>query len=167
MNMKLLPSILTVGNLVFGMMSIIFVLSANYSLAATMIILSVFLDVMDGRMARKFDAISSFGKELDSLADLVSFGVAPAILLYAQMFSVFGGWGQGVVIWFAVAGALRLARFNVKTTTGYYQGLPITVGGGLIALLSLLPKVLPPLGFLILMAFLGFLMLSNFRVPKL
>ena len=72
----------------------------------------------------------------DSLADVVSFGVAPAILLYTQVLSEYSGLGLAAILWFAVAGALRLARFNVETTKGYYQGLPITVAGSIIAVLS-------------------------------
>ncbi|MGI6684734.1 MAG: CDP-diacylglycerol--serine O-phosphatidyltransferase [Bacillota bacterium] len=167
MSLKLLPSILTVGNLVFGTMSIVFVLSAEHSIAGVMIIIAAILDVMDGRVARKFDASSNFGKELDSLADVVSFGVAPAILIYSQVLSGYQWLGLGAIIWYVVAGALRLARFNLQTTTGFYQGVPITVGGSLIALLSFISDMISPMFFLILTAVLGFLMISKIRVPKL
>jgi len=154
------------GNLVFGIMSIVYVMSEEYPLAGVMIILSMILDVMDGKIARKLDVASSFGKELDSLADVVSFGVAPAILLYAQVLSGYQWIGLGVIIWFAVAGALRLARFNVQTTTGYYQGVPITAAGSIVALLSFISDLIPPMIFLILAAVLGCLMISKIRVPK-
>jgi len=167
MSIRILPSLLTVGNLAFGMMSIFFVLWENYPLAGVMIIVSMILDVLDGKIARKLDVSSSFGKELDSLADVVSFGVAPAVLVYDQVLAVYDVLGMAVVIWFAVAGALRLARFNIQTTVGYYQGVPITAAGSLIALINIRPDFIPSLALLILTAVLGCLMVSKIRVPKL
>lgn len=166
MSIRILPSLCTVGNLAFGILSIVYVLSEEYSLAAVMIILAMILDVLDGKVARKLNASSNFGKELDSLADVVSFGVAPAILLYDQVLSGYQWLGLAVIIWFAVAGALRLARFNIQTTKGYYQGVPITAAGSLIAFFSFIPEIIPPLVYLISVVVLGFLMISKVRVPK-
>jgi CDP-diacylglycerol--serine O-phosphatidyltransferase len=166
-NIRILPSLFTVGNLIFGIMSILYVLSEEYALSSIMIIISMILDVLDGRIARRFDVSSDFGKELDSLADVVSFGVAPAILLYTQVLSEYSGLGLAAILWFAVAGALRLARFNVKTTKGYYQGLPITVAGSIIAVLSFMANLIPSPVFLICAAILGYLMISTIRIPKI
>lgn len=167
MSLKFVPSLFTIANLVFGIMSIIYTMSGQYVLSGVMIILCMIMDVLDGKIARKLDASSNFGKELDSLADVVSFGVAPAILVYAQVLLVNYNWlGLVSIIWFAVAGTLRLARFNVQTTSGYYQGVPITAAGSLMALLNMIPDKIHPLVFLLGTVILGFLMISKIRVPK-
>lgn len=166
MSLKIVPSLFTIANLVFGIMAIIYTMSGQYVLAGVMIILCMIMDVLDGKIARKLDASSNFGKELDSLADVVSFGVAPAILVYAQVLVNYKWLGLVVILWFAVAGTLRLARFNVQTTSGYYQGVPITAAGSLMALLNMIPDKIHPMVFLLGTVILGFLMISKIRVPK-
>lgn len=167
MSLKIVPSLFTLANLVFGILSIIYTMSEQYFLAGGMIIISMVMDVLDGRVARKLDVSSNFGKELDSLADVVSFGVSPALLIYAQQLIAYHWLGLVVIIWFAMAGALRLARFNVKTTSGYYQGVPITLAGSVLALFSMFSDKISPFVFLLLAAILGFLMISKIRVPKI
>lgn len=167
MSLKIVPSLFTLANLVFGVMSLIYTMSEQYLLSGVMILLCMIMDVLDGKIARKLDVSSNFGKELDSLADVVSFGVAPAILVYAQVLIAYKWLGLVAIIWFAIAGALRLARFNVQTFTGSFQGVPITAAGSLMALLNLLPDQIPPLVFLVLTPVLGFLMVSKIKVPKL
>lgn len=167
MSLKIIPSLFTMANLVFGILSIIYTMSDQYLLSGVMIILSVIMDVLDGKVARKLAVSSNFGKELDSLADVVSFGVAPAVLVYAQILVTYKWLGLVVITWFAVAGALRLARFNVQTTSGYYQGVPITAAGGIMALLNMMPDKISPLIFLLITAVLGFFMISKIRVPKI
>lgn len=166
MSFKIVPSLFTIANLVFGIMSIIYTMSEQYILSGVMIILCMIMDVLDGKIARKLDASSNFGKELDSLADVVSFGVAPAILVYAQVLVNYKWLGLVVILWFAVAGTLRLARFNVQTTSGYYQGVPITAAGSLMALLNIISDKIHPMVFLLGTVILGFLMVSKIRVPK-
>lgn len=167
MSLKFVPSLFTMANLVFGVLSIIYTMSEQYLLSGVMIILCMIMDVLDGKVARKLDVSSNFGKELDSLADVVSFGVAPAVLVYAQVLVTYNWLGLVVIIWFAMMGALRLARFNVQTTSGYYQGVPITAAGSLMALLNMIPNKISPLAFLLITAILGFLMISKIRVPKI
>jgi len=166
MILSFIPSLFTLANLVLGVMSLSNTMSERYQLAAIMILFCMVLDGLDGRIARKLEVSSNFGKELDSLADLVSFGVAPALLVYAQTIYFFNWFGLVAAIWFAMAGALRLARFNILDLKGYFLGVPITVAGSLLALLSLMPTKISPHVYLVVVIGLGLLMLSKIKVPK-
>jgi len=163
---KYIPSLFTLANLLMGVLSLIFTMDGQFKRSAVMILLAMVLDGMDGRLARRLDATSNFGKELDSLADLVSFGVAPAILLYAMGIKDLGPVGLALSLAFALCGAIRLARFNTLNISNYFIGVPITAAGSLIALLSLLHNELPKLVFPIVMVLLSYLMVSNIKVPK-
>lgn len=131
----LIPNGLTSANLVFGVCSIFASMTGDMVLASSFILLALVADGLDGRAARFFGVSSEIGKELDSLCDLVSFGVAPAILAYVFCLHSFGGFGQFVSIVFALCGAWRLARFNVNAGVvhGYFMGLAIPAGGCLVA----------------------------------
>ena len=85
MNKRILPNIVTLSNLIFGVISLWLTMEGQYKEAAVAILLAMILDGLDGRLARRFEVTSDFGKELDSLSDLVSFGVAPALLTYARV----------------------------------------------------------------------------------
>jgi len=122
------PSVLTLGNLFCGFLSIIYNISGEFTLAAWLIVLAAFLDAADGRLARITGSDSRFGVELDSLADLSSFGLATSVLLYRYSLNAAGIWGLMVAFAFFTCGALRLARYNVLSTDarrGKYIGLPI------------------------------------------
>ena len=124
----ILPSLFTVGSMFFGYYAIILSTKHNFELAVTMIILAGILDGLDGRIARMTGTTSEFGKELDSLSDFLSFGVAPALVLYHWGFSDLGKAGWFFAFLLPVGGALRLARFNILTATmdkRYFVGLPI------------------------------------------
>lgn len=164
---SLIPNMLTSLNLVFGMGSIISTFKGDFFLSAAFVVLAMVADAMDGRVARYFNASSEFGKELDSLCDLVSFGVAPAVLAYSFMLQDFGILGYIAAIMFATCGALRLARFNVNTTVvkGHFMGLPIPAGGCLLATFIMLD--IKPEGFifpLMVMVF-AYLMVSTVKYP--
>ncbi len=123
-----LPSLLTVGNMFFGYYAILLASKHRFEWAVTMIILAGILDGLDGRIARMTGSTSEFGKELDSLSDFLSFGLAPALVLYHWGFADLGKTGWFFAFLLPVAGALRLARFNVQTATQdkrYFIGLPI------------------------------------------
>lgn len=132
-----IPNMFTLFNLSLGVLSIINILAENYFLAALLILLAALMDRFDGKLARKFDAESDLGKELDSLCDLISFGVAPAILIWASHLIDYGVIGMAIIILFPIAGAYRLARYNVTEFEGVYMGIPITVSGGIVALVNL------------------------------
>ena len=126
--MYILPNLFTAASAFLGVISIISSIQGNYFKAIIYIILSLILDGLDGRVARLTKTTSKFGVEFDSLADLVAFGVAPAILFYLTVGVKFGRFGALIAAMFVVFGAIRLARFNV--TTGTYEpnvfiGLPI------------------------------------------
>ena len=164
----MIPSVFTLGNLFFGFLAIIWTMNGDYYVAAGLIILSVLMDSMDGKVARKLSVSSDFGKELDSLCDVVSFGVAPAVLTYKVLLEThMGVWGLLLAAAFALCGAVRLARFNVLNITTHFLGVPITFAGGLMALLVLFHKNLPWVIFPVALAVLAFLMVSTVKVPKL
>lgn len=132
-----LPNVLTFGNLTLGILAILSVFSEDYTLSAILIILAAFMDRFDGQLARKLDVESEIGKQLDSLSDLISFGVAPAILIWSYSLQIFGFIGIIIIVLFAVSGAYRLAKFNVTDFAGTFSGIPITLAGGFVALMTL------------------------------
>lgn len=133
----LLPSIITVGNLFCGYACIVFSMHGDLVTAAPFIGFAVVLDMLDGRIARMTNTTSAFGLEFDSLADVISFGVAPAILAFAWGLSELGriGWAVGFV--YITAAAMRLARFNLQTHSAtdkrYFVGMPSPSAAGIIA----------------------------------
>ena len=133
----LLPSIITVGNMFCGYACIVFAMRNDLVTAAPFIGFAVVLDMLDGRIARLTKTTSAFGLEFDSLADVISFGVAPAILAFAWGLSELGriGWVVGFV--YVTAAAMRLARFNLQTQTlsdkRYFVGMPSPSAAGVIA----------------------------------
>ena len=133
----LFPTFLTLGNLAAGVMAMIFAAQYHLSSAAWCIMAGIILDMLDGRVARWAGATSQFGVELDSLCDLVSFGVAPAFLMFRVALEPWGPPGCMIVIFFAITAALRLARFNLRAQTGevttHFVGLPVPAAAGILA----------------------------------
>jgi CDP-diacylglycerol--serine O-phosphatidyltransferase len=123
----LLPSLFTIGNMFCGYACVAYAMRGELETAAPFIGIAVVLDMLDGRIARLTGSTSAFGKEFDSLADVVSFGMAPALLVFRWGLEPLGrlGWAAGFV--FVSAGAIRLARFNIQASTDkrYFVGLPI------------------------------------------
>jgi CDP-diacylglycerol--serine O-phosphatidyltransferase len=123
----LLPSMFTMANLFCGYACIVYAMRGEFDIAAPFIGFAMVLDMLDGRIARMTGATSDFGIELDSLADVVSFGMAPAILSFTWGLQPLGRWGWAVGFVFVAAAALRLARFNVQvgsTDKRYFVGMP-------------------------------------------
>lgn len=167
-NIRVIPSIFTLANLFFGFLALVLTMDGGFKLAAGLIILSALMDSMDGKVARKLSVSSDFGMELDSLSDLVSFGVAPAILTYrALLQDQLGYWGILLAALFVLCGAVRLARFNVLDIHTYFVGVPITFAGGFMGLILIFRGMLPWLVYPICLAILAVLMVSTFKVPKL
>ncbi|MBI5743089.1 MAG: CDP-diacylglycerol--serine O-phosphatidyltransferase [Elusimicrobia bacterium] len=132
-----LPSIFTIANMAFGFFAILFASDNNFVLGAWFIMLSYIMDMLDGRIARLVHGESSFGVEIDSLSDWMSFGIAPAYLIYKFVLKDYGLWGYPVAFLYVLCGALRLARYNVKSHFGgsskdYFQGLPIPAAAGIL-----------------------------------
>lgn len=129
------PSFFTLMNLLSGFMAIIQVYEGNFVNAGWLIVLAGFFDALDGMMARLTNGTSLFGVELDSLSDIVSFGVAPSFLIYVFALEDFGTTGMIVASLPAICGAVRLARFNVGfdgEKKDYFTGLPIPVAAAVI-----------------------------------
>jgi CDP-diacylglycerol---serine O-phosphatidyltransferase len=164
-----IPNFFTFGNLAFGLLSILMSFQGNFKWACLFILIAGILDRYDGRVARFLQVSSDLGKELDSLADLVSFGVAPAILVFSLYnFTDFGTIGYLLVLLFPIAGAYRLARYNSTSFEGIFMGVPITAAGSFIAFYSLLTlkstnNSALPIIFLIL---LSYLMISKLKFKK-
>jgi len=124
----ILPNLITSAGLFAGFSAIISAMNGRYEMAAVLIFIAAALDAVDGRIARLTKTTSKFGAEYDSLADLVAFGVAPALLAYTWSLFSFGKWGWLVAFLYVVCGALRLARFNVQIgliESRVFNGLPI------------------------------------------
>jgi len=158
----LIPNMITSGNMLCGMLSLALSFHGHFVPAAWLIYMAVFFDFMDGKMARKLGGSSNFGAELDSLADVVSFGVAPAMVMYGVYLNgFFGVTGAIVVAFFALCGALRLARFNEQHADDSFQGLPIPAGGYFAVSFVVAGVYLHPAVMAIIVAATGFLMISN------
>jgi CDP-diacylglycerol--serine O-phosphatidyltransferase len=164
---SIIPNALTALNLVLGVCAIISTFNGEFYRAALFVVAAMISDGLDGRVARYLKVSSEFGKELDSLCDLVSFGVAPAILAYAFLLKDFGIIGYIVAAFFATCGALRLARFNVNTSTvkGYFMGLPIPAAGCVVATFIMLG--IKPEGWIfpIIVTIFAYLMVSTIKYP--
>tara|TARA_B100000963_G_scaffold359216_1_gene385866 strand:- start:421 stop:1209 length:789 start_codon:yes stop_codon:yes gene_type:complete len=140
----LLPNILTLAGVCLGISSIKFSIDGNYNLAITLILFAAILDALDGRIARLIKGTSEFGKELDSLTDFVSFGIAPAFILYFWELNNYGKFGWAITLTYSVCCVLRLARFNLTKIesseswkNNYFEGIPSPAGG----LLILMPLI--------------------------
>jgi len=147
---SLIPNILTTGNLFSGLASILFVFGGNFEAAAIAILVAIVFDVLDGTTARLMKSTSDFGLQYDSLGDVVSFGVAPGLLVYIWAFSSPKMLGAAVMFAFVACGALRLARHNVLATTNNegkpFTGLPIPGAAGVIATLVIFDQYVVSLG---------------------
>jgi CDP-diacylglycerol---serine O-phosphatidyltransferase len=168
----ILPNLFTTGNLFCGFWSIISVFQETYFFAAVAILVAAVFDALDGKVARLSGSTSKFGVQYDSLADLISFGMAPAILAFSWALRPYGRLGWLAAFLFVVCGALRLARFNVMAAAGdtkYFKGLPIPGAAAMIALTILLYQRLIETGgvkdivILVMIYVLAFLMVSNIR----
>ena len=140
----LLTNILTLGGVCLGISSIKFSIDGNYNLAVTLILFAAILDALDGRIARLIKGTSEFGKELDSLTDFVSFGIAPVFVLYFWELSNYGKLGWAITLIYSVCCVLRLARFNLTKVDenqewkkNFFEGIPSPAGG----LLILMPLI--------------------------
>ncbi len=157
----ILPNILTIAGVCLGISSIKFSLDLNFSMAVIFITLAAILDALDGRIARLIKGTSDFGKELDSLTDFVSFGIAPAFIIYFWELNKYGKLGWAITLIYSVCCVLRLARFNLTKfkpeeywKQNYFEGVPSPIG----ALLILSPLVLELIEF-------NFLLNINYFVP--
>ncbi len=176
-NRTFIPGTLTSGNLFCGFLSIVYVLDGNYLTASWLIILAAVFDALDGMIARLTRSYSDFGIEFDSMADVISFGVAPSILIYGAHFQNIGKLGLLIGFFPLLFSAIRLARFNTNQTSfekENFIGLPVPIQATALASYLIFTNYIWdtlrfPLFFASLVVFLSFLMISNFEyeaMPK-
>ncbi|OVE78037.1 CDP-diacylglycerol--serine O-phosphatidyltransferase [bacterium F11] len=140
----MVPNLFTVGNMALGFFSIVASIQERWVEAASVIIVGHLFDILDGRVARWIGHTSRFGAEFDSFADWITFGLAPGIMVYLLFLKDFGKFGFLLAFFYVFTGALRLARFNVKSLKEEegpnvnFMGLPIPGAGGFLAILVLL-----------------------------
>ena len=145
----LLPNMLTLIGVCIGLTSIRFALSGEFHLAIIAIIIAALIDGLDGRIARLIKGTSKVGKELDSLTDMISFGVAPAFIMYFWKLNTLGRFGWLLCLIYVICVALRLARFNISSNQepswkdNFFEGVPSPAGG----ILVLTPLIISLTGF--------------------
>lgn len=168
----LLPNAFTSMNLFFGFLCIVSALDGRFEFAAMSILIAVVFDSLDGKIARATNTTSQFGIEYDSLADLVSFGLAPSLLMYLWILQPMGRIGWLAAFLYTICGALRLARFNTmaeETPSNHFLGLPIPAAAGMNATAVMfcskfnVPVSEFPVVFLLGMYALSFLMVSSVK----
>jgi len=169
----ILPNLFTASSIFVGVISIVEASKGHFILASWLILLALIFDGLDGRIARMTNTTSQFGVEFDSLADIISFGIAPAMLLYFFIGHEFGRFGILVSALYVIFGAIRLARFNIstaKTDPNVFIGLPIPTAAIFISMWILLfhKYTLENYSLVLLVLALGvsILMVSNFRYPS-
>jgi len=168
-----LPNLFTASSIFVGVISIVEASKGNFVLASWLILLALIFDGLDGRIARMTNTTSQFGVEFDSLADIISFGIAPAMLLYFFIGHDFGRFGILVSALYVIFGAIRLARFNIstaKTDPNVFIGLPIPTAAVFVSMWILLFHKYSLEDYSIILLFLALgvamLMVSNFRYPS-
>ena len=169
----ILPNLFTASSIFVGVISIVEASKGNFVLASWLILLALIFDGLDGRIARMTNTTSQFGVEFDSLADIISFGIAPAMILYFFVGHEFGRFGILVSALYVIFGAIRLARFNIstaKTDPNVFIGLPIPTAAIFVSMWILLfnKYILQDYSIILLFLALGVavLMVSNFRYPS-
>ena len=169
----ILPNLFTASSIFVGVISIVEASQSHFVLAAWLVLLALVFDGLDGRVARMTNTTSQFGVEFDSLADIISFGIAPAMLLYFFIGHKFGRFGILVSALYVIFGAIRLARFNIstaKTDPNVFIGLPIPTAAVFVSMWVLLfhKYTLEEYSIVLLFLALGVavLMVSNFRYPS-
>ena len=171
----ILPNLFTAGSIFLGVLSVIYASKGKYEIACWLILISMILDGFDGRVARLTNTASKFGVEFDSLADVVAFGVAPAMLLYFYIGMDYGRLGMCVPAIFVIFGAVRLARFNITSSSepNFFIGLPIPSAAVILmlwVLIDLKYGFIKAYGYEYIMLggsfIISILMVSNIRYPS-
>ncbi len=166
---KLIPSAFTLGNIALGFMGIIASAAGEFRLACIYLFLGALCDMADGRLARWLNATSKFGKELDSLSDMVSFGVAPAVMIYFAALKSLGPIGLLPALTYMLCGAVRLARYNIDTqeiSKHSFSGVPIPIAASYIWSLVMVHDSLPMPIIVSLTLLMSGLMISTVKTPN-
>jgi CDP-diacylglycerol--serine O-phosphatidyltransferase len=147
----ILPSLFTCANMTFGILSVMYSINGSFIKAAWLLVFALGCDILDGRVARMTHTTTDFGLELDSLSDLVSFGIAPAMMIYQLALKDMGKIGVAIAVLFILCSALRLARFNVMAQNDVplenFMGLPTPASAGMLVSFVLSYELLGPEGY--------------------
>jgi CDP-diacylglycerol--serine O-phosphatidyltransferase len=157
---------ITVANAGPGTASLLICAQGQLHLGALFIFAAALFDRFDGKIARRLKIESAFGKQLDSLCDIISFGAAPVLLMYQGLFHLYGFAGIAFSLIYIACGVIRLARFNLSANRNYFTGLPITAAGVITAFSFLGIPHIPPYWILILFLTVSLLMVSPFKLKK-
>jgi len=164
---KQAANFLTFTSMVLGLFSIIKSVEGDFKNSAFLIIIAAVFDFSDGFVARKLNITSKFGKYLDSNSDLISFGVAPGLLIYLSVLNQFNWFGIIVSFLFISGGVFRLARYNATDFSGSYVGVPITIAGLILAISTFLITYIPPVTYIFITLILAWLMVSTYSIKKI
>ncbi len=160
-------NLITLLNLSLGGFAVLYALNDNLNISMLLIFVAALADRFDGMIARKFHCESELGKQLDSMSDIISFGVAPALLIYQAVLFDLGTPGMFMTVFYIGCGAFRLAKFNITENNGYFTGLPITAAGCLVTLSYLGIQAFPSNFYLVLLTMLALSMVSPFKLKKM
>lgn len=163
-----IPNLLTFINLSLGIISIVETFHKNYFVAAALVIIAAIIDRYDGKVARLLNVSSELGKELDSLSDLISFGIAPALLIFTK-YQYISTIGICISLIYIISGSYRLAKYNLSKFNGVFNGIPITISGLVITLFALAVPSNYTSFILsnILTLIFAYLMISEFKFKKI
>ena len=165
----LVPNAVTLANIAFGFLGIVAAAQGQFERSCVLLFIAALCDLADGRLARVLNATSKFGMELDSLSDVVSFGIAPAVLIYLAVLKQLGALGAAIAIAYALCGALRLARYNVGSGPlgeVTFLGCPIPIAGGYLLSFVMVRHMLPTWLIAVGTAWVAGCMVSTLKVPK-
>ncbi|MGN1400320.1 MAG: CDP-diacylglycerol--serine O-phosphatidyltransferase [Bacillus sp. (in: firmicutes)] len=160
-------NLMTLTNLSLGGFAVLAGLNGNLDASMLLIFVAALADRFDGMIARKFNSESELGKQLDSMSDIISFGVAPALLIYQSVLLDFGAPGMFFTVLYMGCGAFRLAKFNITESKGYFTGLPITAAGCLVTLSYVAIDAFSPIVYPFLITLLALAMVSPFKLKKI
>ncbi|MCA1057971.1 CDP-diacylglycerol--serine O-phosphatidyltransferase [Rossellomorea aquimaris] len=160
-------NLITLSNLSLGGIAIISILHNQLHLSLILIFIAALTDRFDGMVARRLNIESELGKQLDSMSDIISFGVAPALLMYTAALNQFDLPGMFFTILYLACGAYRLARFNITENDGYFTGLPITAAGCLLTMCYFAIPHISNVLLLCIVIILSILMISPFTLKKM
>ncbi len=165
----LVPNAVTLANIAFGFLGIVSAAESRFERAALLLFLAALCDLFDGKLARLLDASSKFGMELDSLSDAISFGIAPAVLIYLCALKQLGPPGAAIAVLYTLCGVLRLARYNIDTgeiSKYTFQGVPIPIAAGYLMSFVMVRDRLPLWLIAGGVVFIALCMISKIKAPK-
>ncbi len=166
-----IPNAATAANIAAGFAAMLLASTGRFDEAVYLLFLAIFLDILDGRLARLLRATSSFGQQLDSFSDALSFGVAPAFLVYQAILHELGPLGVAAALFYLLMGVYRLARFNLlsdaHTKAKRTLGVPIPIGAGYLMAVVLMRREINPLTALAVVVAMALMMVTRWRLPDL